>query len=177
MNHDLRRIKAGPIEAEWERVVQETRATIQVADAAPELVPQDGLSEAEQFLAIARSFADSKPPAAVEYAWYAAEDPLYKGLPQEALEKVRTNRQLIQAAKLHGLLSPGAVVVLERLNDLRNLGVHGAGPTPHQAREFIELVEDFLTLPDGPTPPPTRRDLSPPARPTAKPTAKRRSHE
>jgi hypothetical protein len=138
LGDNLRRLKAGPIEAEWEKVAEETRATIEAVEAAPDTGDSGEFSYIENSLKGARNLAYREPGVAIEYAYEAA---------WATFESHR-----------HQLLNPGAAVAFNRLKRmLRVIGDQGREATPEQAREFIELVEEFLRLLDKPTTTPRPR--------------------
>lgn len=174
LGDNLRRLKAGTIEAEWEKVAEEARATIEAVDALPDISDGQGeRSDVVKLLGLARAFVDVEPRLAIRHAWDAALLAFEAHLPSgEGLREIRTFGKLLKTVRTRGLVNPGAALVLEQLRTLRNVGIHSAGQaeetTAEQAKEFIQLVEDFLTLLEKPTAISSLQTPSPAAeRPTA----------
>ncbi|RBQ03890.1 hypothetical protein DQE82_29590 [Micromonospora sp. LHW51205] len=143
LGDNLRRLKAGPIEAEWEKAAEEARATIEAAETLPAVggTPQE---RAGAMLKAARIFIEINPPEAVRLGWNSVAWEL------DALAEREMGRV---PGEVHGLRqtllasNPGASAVLERLRRLRNVGMHQPEElTSERAQEFVDLVEDFLTL-------------------------------
>jgi hypothetical protein len=164
LGDNLRRFKAGPIEAEWEKVAEEARATIEAVEAVPDADGGSGEpSDVDKLLSLARAVADTNPASAVAYAYQAARQAFESHLPHRDLHEIPRLRWRMDVASGRGLVNPGAALVFERLSTLGNMSAHQlTEQTPEQAREFVELVEDFRTLLDRPTATRLLRTSSPP---------------
>ncbi|SCL42151.1 hypothetical protein [Micromonospora aurantiaca (nom. illeg.)] len=158
LGDNLRRLTVGPIEAEWERVAEETRATIEVAEALLALEETDGeQSLIERQLGGARAFIPVSPSAAIALGGQASQMALEAYLPMddEELSKIPRLRPLLRRARERGLINPGAALVFEHLQRLRNLASH-PGPedparTAEQAEEYLQMVEEFIALLEKPS--------------------------
>ncbi|MFC4091939.1 hypothetical protein ACFOYX_24340 [Micromonospora sp. GCM10011541] len=150
LGDNLRRLRAGPLEVEWEKAAEEVRATIEAVEAVSDASDDDQPSKVEELLTIARSLVNERPPLAIAFAWEAARYAFESHLPGEGFEDLRGLRKMLARAKARGLVNPGAALVFERLFPLGMLSYEAKG-TEEQAREFVDLVEDFRTLLDKPT--------------------------
>ncbi|MFE9691757.1 hypothetical protein [Micromonospora sp. NPDC005806] len=157
LGDNLRRLAVGPIEAEWGRVAEETRATIEAAEALPALEEgADEPSDAQQWLIVARALVRFNPIAAISYGWRAAREAFEKHLASEDEEfkQLVTVRSMLKLARERGLVNPGAAVVLDHLRTLWGLALHPRDerqePRAEQAEEYLRLVEAFLALLDQP---------------------------
>ncbi|WP_422737114.1 hypothetical protein ACN263_27325 [Micromonospora sp. WMMD729] len=142
----------GPIEAEWDRVAEETRATIEAAAFAPTLPESDReLSRAERLLAAGHANASTNPTAAIVYAFQAARVALKDYLPIEDEDlKESTLGRLIELSTERNLIDPAAAVVFSRLEMLGDLAHHSGRQvrTAEQAEEYVKMVKEFMTLLD-----------------------------
>jgi hypothetical protein len=141
----LRRFKAGPLEAEWELVAEEARASIQ--EVATVVNGGGGPAEGDEVrlnLQKARELA-YMPALSASFVRLALEDALTALLPPEEVDRANTMRKLLSAARRLGLIKGGAAIVGERIMTLANQGVH-SNPSPAQMVELVDLTEDFLSL-------------------------------
>lgn len=136
---DLRRLKAGPVEAEWGVEAQRTQVELQ-AEGVPLPLPLTGPIRVELGEVAARA-----PAAAVLEAFLVLEREL-RGLlvhagvePKERPGAVGLARQAAE----RGLISDVSVRAVEGLAVLRNLAAHG-----HEAVGPVEAA-DFLALADA----------------------------
>ncbi|PWU44491.1 hypothetical protein DLJ46_25725 [Micromonospora globispora] len=137
LGDNLRRLKAGPIEAEWEQVAEEARATIETAEALPaDDEPTDRVTAA---LNAARAWADSNGAEALQLGWTAVAWAIDEWAESE-YETGGRRRRLAVA-------NPAAAGVLARLRQLREIGMReGYELTPQHSQDFLDLVEDFIGL-------------------------------
>ncbi|WBC17585.1 hypothetical protein O7600_12495 [Micromonospora sp. WMMA1998] len=157
LGDNLRRLTVGPIEAEWERVAEETRATIEVAEALPGLEEgNDEYSHIGAMLTKARALIYARPTAAIALGGQAAQEALEAHLPKDDgdLHHAHLVWPLLKRARERGLINPGAALVFEHLQTLRNLVSHTRSDrqewTAEQAEEYLQLVEDFMALLEQP---------------------------
>lgn len=134
LGDNLRRLTVGPIQAEWEQVAQEARATIEAADKLSE-ISDSADNRSVALLRAARTFIEFNPDEAIRFAWAAVVWAID--------DYVDTGKFDLPSFRLRDA-NPGAAAVLERLRQLRDLAPHER--TPEHAREYTDLVEDFLEL-------------------------------
>jgi hypothetical protein len=138
LGRQLRRLKAGPIEAEWDREIQETRAAVVAQEAV--LEPGDSDPQDTGRFDRLRELASAEPSLAV-LGGYQAVDALIQnharmaGLP--AGHVIRPH-ELIERGVVSGL----TMSAVQGLRSLRNIAAHKPDEiTPEQAAEFLELAE------------------------------------
>jgi hypothetical protein len=132
----LRRLKAGPLEAEWERQISRTEAELDVPPVAPTdlggLVSDD-LGEV----------ARRAPAAAVLEAFARVERELRRVVGPAPAADRRGAVSLARLALERELLPKATVRAVEGMAVLRNLAAHGRGEV------LVEQALEYLTLTDG----------------------------
>ncbi|MEV4196786.1 hypothetical protein [Micromonospora globbae] len=151
LGDNLRRLTVGPIAAEWERVAEETRATIDAVESLP--TSEEGAaapSEAQQLLRLARVLVRLNPSLSIVKSWQASRVAFEDHLPMddEEFREVRTLRPMLKRAIARGLIKSEAGLVFEQLQTLAFMAdrVEGQKPTAEQAEDYLRLVEAFLAL-------------------------------
>lgn len=139
----LRRVKAGPFEAEWAAKV--VGALVDVAQSLETDAPppdRDLLSER------LRPFAEQMPAAAVLAAYAEIEEALRRQLALtgelESDRSLMSARQMAVIAEEHRIISRQTASAIEGATVLRNLVAHGRASEIDRAKAI-----DFLTLADA----------------------------
>jgi hypothetical protein len=151
----LRRVRAGPVELEWEQLIETTAEKVPEATAP---ISTPGKSIGQELAAI----ANSVPTAAVLEAFARLERCL-----RELYDKVRDEYEstlsgrypprpgVIRMASVlvaSGLIPEEIQAAILNLNRLRNEAAHrvgGADITTEQAYDYLELVDRILGYLDG----------------------------
>lgn len=141
----LKRIKAGPFEAEWERLVAETEDKVKAARPAAEYPSSSDESLTTEFASEA-----STAPAAAVLDGYAAVERQLRSMLDGVVEPTKTAKmggsRLARLAMQHELISAASVRAVEGIGVLRNLAAHGGARevTPDRAVEYLALVDGVL---------------------------------
>ncbi len=139
----IRRLKAGPLEAEFEREVRELRTAVEAKkpDAA---VDQPVWQES------AEKLAQVSPRSAILEAWrqteLAAIYALRERRPELSDEKVRSTREVLRLLGETGLATPEEVALLNQMRFLRNQAGHieSFQPTYEAAMNFVQLAGHLM---------------------------------
>lgn len=139
----LRRFKAGPLEAEWEREVIRTEAELGVGSVG-ELPAAGSKAElSEELIEVARR----APAAAVLEAYARIERELRRILDHAQVPETEllAGARLARLAVEHDLISRADAHAVEGVSVLRNLAAHGrAQVSEQQAREYLALADGVL---------------------------------
>jgi hypothetical protein len=142
LSSSLKRLKAGPVEFEFDRVIASTEANLGL-DAGTAAA-----AERPQFSALSdlAPVAQASPAAAVLEAHSRLEHELW-----EVTKDIRTEGDrpqgavgLARLAHRHGLITPETENAIIGVTTLRNLTAHG-----RQADVSVERAMDYLALVDG----------------------------
>ncbi|RKF25234.1 hypothetical protein [Micromonospora globbae] len=152
LGDNLRRLTVGPVQAEWDRAVEEASATIEAAETLPKL--QEGVAQRthpQQLLSLARALVRLNPQSSIVYAWQAAREAFEAHLPMddEELIELRTIMRMAKRARERGLIKFETMSVLEQLMRLSTIAYRvdeRPKPTAEQAEDYLHLVEAFLGL-------------------------------
>jgi hypothetical protein len=143
---NLSRFKYGNVEINFRHELAQIEAYAKTIDLKP--VPRQISSEprtAEQILNEAARLIDDFPEPAIALAWTAVEHELKSaatrlGLPSD----YHSSGRYIDALQRHGYLDKETHEILRRIQNLRNMAVHGgAAPatiSSDEAREFVALT-------------------------------------
>lgn len=138
----LRRLKAGPVEFEFERIISTVQAQIEPSPASGPPKPSGMAVTTGDLAATARKM----PTAAVVEAYARLEQELRELL--LSADDVKADASLSAMALAHhaadkGLLTPETVNALEGLTVLRNLAAHGRGDdlSVDRALDYLALVD------------------------------------
>jgi hypothetical protein len=143
LSDNLRRLKAGPVELEFERLISAAQAQIE------EAIPAGTGTGTDSVAADLTSVAHTAPTAAVIEAFARIEGKLQDLLRAEgdssADEKVGV-MALVRRALDQDLITPETANAIEGLSVLRNLAAHGrAGDVSEErALDYIMLVDALL---------------------------------
>lgn len=144
LSHRLRRLKAGPVEAEFDReaieVREELRRIPEVAAAEPR---QEPVSLTEELTTL----ADVSPRAAVLEAFARIEKRLGDLLETAKLPHTRrSGTALAKLAANHELISTETRDSIEGLSSLRNLAAHSPRDDigSDRARDYIAMADAVL---------------------------------
>jgi hypothetical protein len=152
-----KKVRAGPFEVEWDRVIAETAKEVEAGRGRPPVATKIPAVR-EELAAEARA----APGVAVLEAYAMVERELRRIVGD--LEPERTSRMgpvgLACLAFSRELISREAVRAVEGVSVQRNLAAHGSAReiTPEQATEYLALVDAVLlaqcrrTLGAGPVP-------------------------
>lgn len=153
LSHRLRRLKAGPVEAEFDReaieVREEVRRIPEVAAAEPR---QEPVSLAEELVPL----ADISPRAAVLEAFARIEKRLEDLLETAGIpHPQRSGLALARLASSHNLISSETRAAVEGLSTLRNLAAHSPRGDigVDRARDYVAMADAVLyAIRDKPEP-------------------------
>lgn len=136
----LRKLKAGPIEAEFERDV---KAIEQEAGSIVAVKPPEELEGRQEML---RELARVNPRSAILEAWLGVESAVRKAAlqrtggspPPDVSSPLRTMRELVQ----NEIVTSGDAALFHDLRGLRNQAVHiqDFNPSYESALEYVKLA-------------------------------------
>jgi hypothetical protein len=141
----LKRIKAGPFEAEWERLVAETEEKVKAASSPDEIPSPPDESVTTEF-----AFEASTAPAVAVLDAYAAVERQLRSMLDGVEHTTNTAKKgavsLARLAARHELISPASLRAVEGISVLRNLAAHGEARevTSDRAAEYLALVDGVL---------------------------------
>ncbi len=137
----VKKLKAGPVEAEFEREVKELKAT---AEAQPQLLPPpEGLTPERQMLL---QLVQVNPRSAVLEAWRGVEESSIRVIQNQAIyvpeREASSPLAIIRALNRESLLTNDEVALYHDLRSLRNQAAHADqfAPTTDAALNYIELA-------------------------------------
>src|SRR5690606_17441712 len=137
----VKRLKAGPVEAEFEREVKELRATTEVQ---PQLVaPAEGLSPEKQMLL---QLVQVNPRSAILEAWRGVEAAALRVVSSRGIfvppREASSPLAVIRALTKDSVLSPDEVSLFHELRSLRNQASYADDfrPTLDAALNYVELA-------------------------------------
>lgn len=145
MTGQLRRLRAGPVEMEFDRLLSEVGVELATPTTT---AARSGGGES----ALIDEFADVatvSPLAAVLDGHAAVEQALHELIaqvdPNQARHNVGTAR-LTSTALAKGLITPETAKAVEGITVMRNLAAHGRANevTPERARDYLALVDAVL---------------------------------
>lgn len=141
LSDNLRRLKAGPVELEFERLISVAQAQIEGA------IPVDQATQAAT--ADLASIAHTAPTAAVIEAFGRIEGRLRELLRtagDASADKQVGVMALVGQALEQGLITPESANAVEGLSVMRNLAAHGRGGdiSEERALDYITLVDALL---------------------------------
>jgi hypothetical protein len=141
----LRRLRAGPIEIEWDQLIESTAE--KVLEASPREAP---VADAEVSQELA-TIADSIPAAAVLEAFARVEHRLREITADINVDtsrrRARTVGTMARLAFLSGLITEEILGAIYNLTRLRNEAAHRVGEadiTSDQAHDYLQLVDRVL---------------------------------
>ncbi len=132
----LSRLKAGPLEATWDRQVTEVKAEL------PPSAVTGGLTEAAETDRL-RVVASTAPAAAVVAGFAGVEQRLRSLVTTAGLKPGRDNAiRLARRAQEAAIIRPETFRAIEGVAVLRNLSAHGHGDVDEtRALEYLALVD------------------------------------
>ncbi|SCC91909.1 conserved hypothetical protein [Thiomonas sp. X19] len=137
----VKKLKAGPLEAEFEREVKELEA---MAKAQPQLIPSpEGLTPERHMLL---QLVEVNPRSAVLEAWRGIEESAIRVVRNKALyvpeREAHSPFAVIRALNKENILSAEEVSLYHDLRTLRNQAAHveDFSPTADAALSYIELA-------------------------------------
>jgi len=136
------KMKVGPVEAEWPRVLSHVERDLEQAGVPP---PTE-LAVAGQLSDHLAEVSESSPMVAITEAVDAVDRRLRQGLSQASIaapEQLGLTR-LARLAREHGLIRPETEEAVAGLAVMRNLAVHGRAVSTQQARDFLALADGVL---------------------------------
>jgi hypothetical protein len=144
-NRPPQRVKAGPFEVEWERLIAETEKEIEGAAEAPRSDPS--LPSLVEEL---RPATEAAPEVAVLEAYRTVEQELCRLIGDDvALNRPLERSGAVRLARIaqeKGLITTDTARAIEGLSVMRNLAAHSSGReiTPEKATDFLVLVDAVL---------------------------------
>ncbi len=137
----VKRLEAGPLEAEFEREVKELKAT---AEAQPQLLPPpEGATPEKQMML---QLVQINPRAAVLEAWRGVEEASVRAIQGKAVYvqegQARSPLAVVRALNKAEMLTGEEVSLYHDLRSLRNQAAHSQdfAPTVDAALSHIELA-------------------------------------
>ncbi len=142
----MRRLKAGPLEVEFDRLLSEVELSVEV----PQKVASDNRGELENsVIEELEDLVTTSPITAVMDSHAAVErqlrDLIVKNTPDANVSKM-SMRQLLRTALDLGVITPETANAVEGITVMRNLAAHGRSNevTPERARDYLSLVDAVL---------------------------------
>ena len=145
MTGQLRRLRAGPVEMEFDRLLSEVGVKL----AAPRTTVPVGGDAGNPLIDQFADVATVSPLAAVLDGHAAVERALRELIaqvdPDQTGQNVGTAR-LTSTALAKGLITPETARAIEGITVMRNLAAHGRANevTPERARDYLALVDAVL---------------------------------
>ncbi len=139
----VRRVKAGPLEAEFEREVRELRTSAEAA--VPSSSPKTPAWQEE-----VERLAQINPRSAIMEAWRQTEVALIRALQARDSSltdrDVRSTREVLRLLGERGAANPEEVAMLNQLRFLRNQAGHVESfqPTYDAAMNFVRLAGEMI---------------------------------
>jgi len=139
----IKKVKAGPLEAEFERQVSELRSSV---DTSP--IRGDAPISGQQ--TIAERLATVNPRSAISEAWREVETTarriLMERFPELTEAQLRSTREVIRLLREKGFVSLDESTQLNEMRFLRNQAIHvdSFQPTYEAAVNFIQIATFFL---------------------------------
>ena len=137
----VKKLKAGPVEAEFEREVKELKAT---AEAQPEILPPpEGITPERQMLL---QLVQVNPRSAVLEAWRGIEEASIRVIQNKAVyvpeKESRFPLSVVRALNKSSLLTSDELALYHDLRSLRNQAAHvqDFAPNTDAALNYIELA-------------------------------------
>lgn len=154
----LKKLKVGPVEAEWVRTARE------VAESIPVVAKGRAESSSDKTVQKLLELAESAPGAAIVESFKLLEAKvreLASGVGIEDADRQPVVRLAGEVASQGGM-TPESAHAIKGMAVMRNLAAHGDGrepsATPEKAREYVELAEATLFTLEAP---PKRRASRP----------------
>lgn len=149
MTEHLSRFRAGPFEAEFDRLLSEVGGEVPATEAPPESgVTRTLVEELNDVASLSPLTAVLDGFAAVDKA---LRDLIAKNHPDRPIKNGST-AQMVSIALSEGLITPETARNIEGITVLRNLAAHGRARevTEERAREYLALVDAILyTIREG----------------------------
>jgi hypothetical protein len=140
----IRKLKAGPLEAEFEREVRELRSAVHVSKSATGV-------ETLSWQAATEKLAQVNPRSAILEAWRQTEAAAIRGVrarqPGLTDQEVRSTRDVLKLLAETGISTAEEVALLNQMRFLRNQAGHVESfqPTYEAAMNYIQLAAHLVT--------------------------------
>ena len=138
----MNKLKAGPFEVEWDRMMAEAEADI--SKPAPAALPggvRDELStEAQVDPAVAVLAAHTRVDRTLRQILSATDTPT------EEINRAGSTVGIARLAHKNGLITEKSLQAIEGITVMRNLAAHGSSReiTPEQAEDYLALVDAIV---------------------------------
>ncbi len=146
LKRPVHRVKAGPVEVEWDPIMQAAQAQVATSPEARDLAP--AVTAERDLDDRLHALAELSPGAAVMASFIEVESSLNRALDEAGAppERRGSARQLVQQAYRLGLVSEQTSKAIDGLSVLRNLVAHGHEPDLDEARahEFVALCSSVI---------------------------------
>ena len=145
----LKRLKAGPLEAEWDDKVAEAIAEVAASPEADPPAPP-AIVDRPALTGRLADVAQREPRAAVLAAYAEIEQALRRYLAltgfTEVAQRPMSARQLAQVGRQREALDPWLADAIDGATVLRNLAAHGPADelTPAKAADYLVLADAIL---------------------------------
>jgi hypothetical protein len=139
----IRKLKAGPLEAEFEREVSELRSAVDVSNSAAG-------TQSLSWQAATEKLAQVNPRSAILEAWRQTESAAIRGVrerqPDLTDQQVRSTREVLKLLGETGVSTPEEVALLNQMRFLRNQAGHVESfqPTYEAAMNYIQLAAHLV---------------------------------
>lgn len=139
----IRKLKAGPLEAEFEREVRELRSAVETTKSVSTIQPLSWQVSAEQL-------AQVNPRSAILEAWRETELSAIREVrerqPGLTDQQVRSTREVIRLLGEAGIATAEEVTLLNQMRFLRNQAGHVESfqPTYEAAMNYIQLAAHLI---------------------------------
>lgn len=145
MTGQLRRLRAGPVEMEFDRLLSEVGVELVAPKTTAASAGGGGSPLIDEFADVAAV----SPLAAVLDGHGAVEQALRELIAQVDPDQARHNvgtARLTSTALAKGLITPETAKAVEGITVMRNLAAHGRANevTPERARDYLALVDAVL---------------------------------
>lgn len=140
----LRRLKAGPVEVEWQEQIGEVRAAVAVEAITGGAAAAEPVTPAPEVEKLAE-IAPAHPSLAVLGAYQLIEREL-RLLCRDRGFKALMSNQMVKDLHSAGVLTDVAAKAINGLRELRNIAAHGGSVTSENAVEFVAATSNLLEL-------------------------------
>jgi hypothetical protein len=148
LGHGLRRVKAGPVEAEWNHQVLEAKAAVKVQaieEASEGIV---GPPVGSALISRLRGLVPETPDLAVIAGFKLIEAEIERLAMSAGAPLILSTEMYVDHLSEWGMLSTVAAQAIKSLRRLRNIASHPGMEeiSPAKADEYLSLVESVLEL-------------------------------
>jgi hypothetical protein len=140
----MRRLKAGPLEVEFDRLLSEVEVSV---EAPPAAASAGGTRSENPLIEALEETATTSPITAVMEAHAAVEQELRRVISLSGTSvSTKSIGQLLRLALDQGAITPETAKAVEGITVMRNLAAHGRANevTAERAQDYLALVDAVL---------------------------------